>query len=82
MIKQKGLSMQRKDIIKSIEEILSSDSITEQNKIDIIEIVNDTFDYFENEVYLKLVDENAAVNERLKKVTEQFSKLEKMLEKY
>lgn len=74
--------MQRKDIIKSIEEILSSDSITEQNKIDIIEIVNDTFDYFENEVYLKLVDENAAVNERLKKVTEQFSKLEKMLEKY
>ena len=74
--------MQRKNIIKSIEEILSSDSITEQNKIDIIEIVNDTFDYFENEVYLKLVDENAAVNERLKKVTEQFSKLEKMLEKY
>lgn len=74
--------MQRKDIIKIIEEILSSDSITEQNKIDIIEIVNDTFDYFENEVYLKLVDENAAVNERLKKVTEQFSKLEKMLEKY
>jgi hypothetical protein len=74
--------MQRKNIIKNIEEILSSDSITEQNKIDIIEIVNDTFDYFENEVYLKLVDENAAVNERLKKVTEQFSKLEKMLEKY
>lgn len=74
--------MQRKDIIKSIEEILSSDSITEQNKIDTVEIVNDVFDYFENEVYLKLVDENAAVNERLKKVTEQFSKLEKMLEKY
>jgi hypothetical protein len=74
--------MQRKNIIKNIEEILSSDSITEQNKIDIIEIINDTFDYFENEVYLKLVDENAAVNERLKKVTEQFSKLEKMLEKY
>ena len=74
--------MKRKDVAKQLSSILSSDIITDQNKIDVIEIVNDVFDYFENEVYLKLIDENEALNERLQKVTEQFSKLEKMLEKY
>ena len=74
--------MKRKDVAKQLSSILSSDIITDQNKIDVIEIVNDVFDYFENEVYLKLIDENEALNERLLKVTEQFSKLEKMLEKY
>ena len=74
--------MKRKDVTLQLGELLSSDNITDQNKIDVIEIVNDVFDYFENEVYLKLIDENEALNERLLKVTEQFSKLEKMLEKY
>lgn len=74
--------MKRKDVTLQLGELLSSDNITDQNKIDVIEIVNDVFDYFENEVYLKLIDENDALNERLQKVTEQFSKLEKMLEKY
>ena len=74
--------MKRKDVAKQLSSILSSDIITDQNKIDVIEIVNDVFDYFENEVYLKLIDENEALSERLQKVTEQFSKLEKMLEKY
>lgn len=74
--------MKRKDVTLQLGELLSSDNITDQNKIDVIEIVNDVFDYFENEVYLKLIDENEALNERLQKVTEQFSKLEKMLEKY
>ena len=74
--------MKRKDVTKQLSSILSSDIITDQNKIDLIEIVHDVFDYFENEVYLKLIDENEALNERLLKVTEQFSKLEKMLEKY
>ena len=74
--------MKRKDVTLQLGELVSSDNITDQNKIDVIEIVNDVFDYFENEVYLKLIDENEALNERLQKVTEQFSKLEKMLEKY
>lgn len=74
--------MKRKDVALQLGELLSSDNITDQNKIAVIEIVNDVFDYFENEVYLKLIDENEALSERLQKVTEQFSKLEKMLEKY
>lgn len=71
--------MKRNDVIKNIVEILDNEVLTDQNKIDIVELVQDAYDYFENEVYLDLIAENEALRKRVKSITEQFAKLEKML---
>lgn len=71
--------MKRNDIIQKITNILENEYLTDQNKIEIVEILQDTYDYFENEVYLDLIAENEALQKRVKSITEQFAKLEKML---
>lgn len=71
--------MKRNDVIQKITNILNNEVLTDQDKIEIVEILQDTYDYFENEVYLDLIAENEALQKRVKSITEQFSKLEKML---
>lgn len=71
--------MKRNDVIKNIVEILENEVLTDQNKIDIVELIQDAYDYFENEVYLDLIAENEALQKRVNSITEQFAKLEKML---
>lgn len=71
--------MKRNDVIQKITNILNNEVLTDQDKIEIVEILQDAYDYFENEVYLDLIAENEALQKRVKSITEQFSKLEKML---
>lgn len=71
--------MKRNDVIQKITDILNNEVLTDENKIEIVEILQDVYDYFENEVYLCLISENEALQKRVKSITEQFSKLEKML---
>lgn len=71
--------MKRNDVIQKITDILNNEVLADENKIEIVEILQDVYDYFENEVYLDLISENEALQKRVKSITEQFAKLEKML---